>query len=515
MHISITGGGAVGAGALISLADHLMHYQVRRPFEVTLIEKSAEFGQGLAYGTDVMTHLLNMPSGTMSIRRHNKMDFVEWLNDGDNHQADDADISNYTAESFVPRKIFGSYIFKRLRQAVVSLENMGGSISLLNNTEAVSMSRSGNAWQIALAGGSNVTSDYAFLCPGNQPSQKFPHLRSNENYISDAWPATKVAKDDVVYIIGSSLTAIDVLKTLKANGHEGKIYFLSRRGYLPRVRYAANKWVLSELHPANPANDSSVTLKAFRKKYLEELSRRSSELQPYAELRRIKRNSIRDTLEQDIALAEAANSPFFDVLKALDEVVSELWNRLPDGDKIEFEHRYRSIWNAYSYAMPIDTAKVVLSCMEFDQLEVLGGFKDIEFDAKQQKFIAFDASGLPLQIESGGVVINATGPSQDLQSVQNPLLRQMYQDGLLSTHSAGGVNVDFETCQTINAEHQINENLYLIGSLTRGVHFYTNSLEQNLTCMNRAINHMIRHAGLAIKPGPAATTAYSCVPPTI
>jgi uncharacterized NAD(P)/FAD-binding protein YdhS len=59
--IAIIGGGF--SGSLVAV--NLLH-SATMPLSIKLIERSAEVGRGLAYGTQVDSHLLNVPAGQMS-----------------------------------------------------------------------------------------------------------------------------------------------------------------------------------------------------------------------------------------------------------------------------------------------------------------------------------------------------------------------------------------------------------------------------------------------------------------
>jgi uncharacterized NAD(P)/FAD-binding protein YdhS len=72
--IIIIGGGASG----VLLALHLLRGPDRR-FEVTIIERRAELGAGVAYATNHPDHLLNVRASNMSAFPDDPGHFVRWL----------------------------------------------------------------------------------------------------------------------------------------------------------------------------------------------------------------------------------------------------------------------------------------------------------------------------------------------------------------------------------------------------------------------------------------------------
>ncbi|MFD0529151.1 SidA/IucD/PvdA family monooxygenase [Kitasatospora arboriphila] len=82
--------------------------------------------------------------------------------------------------------------------------------------------------------------DYAVLCVGGDSPKDVYGLTGSGNFIGDPYPITQklqsVAPDQHVAVIGSGLTAVDIIISLASRGHRGRISLLSRRGMLPGVR---------------------------------------------------------------------------------------------------------------------------------------------------------------------------------------------------------------------------------------------------------------------------------------
>src|SRR6185369_16330321 len=105
--ITIIGGGASGT----LLAINLLRAEHFETFTVNLIERREKVGVGVAFSTDKDTHLLNVPAGKMGAFPDEIDHFHRWLK-GNGYE--------YSADDFVPRKIFGQYLRGLLQAAAES-----------------------------------------------------------------------------------------------------------------------------------------------------------------------------------------------------------------------------------------------------------------------------------------------------------------------------------------------------------------------------------------------------------
>jgi uncharacterized NAD(P)/FAD-binding protein YdhS len=194
---------------------------------VVLIERAPErIGRGVAYSTQESNHLLNVRAGNMSAFPDDPNHFCNWL------QAKGSD----DPKCFVPRHIYGDYLSETLTACQARWPDR---IRIVKG-EAVSITEIDDAAVIHLADGDPITADRLVLSLGNLP----PHdpvdgLRrqlSPQRYIADPWSysaGAELFEQDVVLIIGTGLTAVDVILKLVSGGFKGKIMALSRRGLRP------------------------------------------------------------------------------------------------------------------------------------------------------------------------------------------------------------------------------------------------------------------------------------------
>ncbi|WP_335036347.1 FAD/NAD(P)-binding protein [Nostoc sp.] len=100
--IAIIGGGFSGSLVAANLLRN-----ATMPLSIKLIERNSEVGRGVAYGTPVDCHLLNVPAGKMSAFADEPNHFLNWLHENGHEQV--------TPSTFVPRRVYGDYVQATLK----------------------------------------------------------------------------------------------------------------------------------------------------------------------------------------------------------------------------------------------------------------------------------------------------------------------------------------------------------------------------------------------------------------
>ena len=160
--VAIVGGGFSGAMLAARLAE--------RGLASTLVNRTADFGLGVAYSTPFDGHLLNVRSGRMSALAGQPDHFVRWLEANYPDLADPA--------GFAPRRVFGRYVEDRLRAVEVASP---GLIRRLV-AEVASITDAG----IRLADGRHIRAGSVVLATGN-PAPGTAGAGVSERIIPDPW----------------------------------------------------------------------------------------------------------------------------------------------------------------------------------------------------------------------------------------------------------------------------------------------------------------------------------------
>src|ERR1700733_10361967 len=141
--IAIVGAGCSGALAAL----HLLRSQ--RPVRIHLIEPRSIAGTGLAYSTNCLQHLLNVPSRCMSVSPAAPQDFVEWLKHDSGSPVD--------PDAFAPRASFGRYVSDRLETA--RCEARPHSVLVRHPAGVLDIDRCEECAVLQLSDGSRVEAD--------------------------------------------------------------------------------------------------------------------------------------------------------------------------------------------------------------------------------------------------------------------------------------------------------------------------------------------------------------------
>ncbi|OAR01180.1 hypothetical protein LLEC1_03861, partial [Akanthomyces lecanii] len=177
----------------------------------------------------------------------------------------------------------------------------------------------------------------------------------------------------------------------------------------------------------------------------------------------LERDSPLEQLETDLAAAQEGRVRWQSILNGTAPVIERYWNSLSPTSQQLFMEKFNSAWMTYRHAMPIKNAKRVLNLLKKSQLQVVRG-DSISWDGM---FKAKTSAGV---LETP-YVVEATGQESHFNRINSPLLKSAVAKGLLTPHAAGGVVVDFQSLQA-------SKGLYVMGSLTRGTHFYVSATDR-------------------------------------
>ncbi|HUN35849.1 MAG TPA: FAD/NAD(P)-binding protein [Trebonia sp.] len=493
--VAVVGMGATGTLAAIQLIDQLTRQGVAERVELYLLEKGEKIGAGVAYGTKRPEHLLNMQADTMSAIPGDPGHFVEWLT------AHSPAGLAATSRSYAPRYLYGQYLRQCLDEQVRRGEEAGLAVTV---AQAEVTGAHVSDEKVVLESDAGLPPfDYAALCLGDLPATTFQELRQHPRYRHSPWGPG--AMDGVpagarVGIVGTSLTAVDVLLSLRAQGHYGPIVCASRRRGLPKVQPATRTPYVCRHVTGQALRDSTagfsepLTLAKAAALYEAELAEVLPRPVDWPSVIEPPACSAASQLRADIAQAEAGQVDWYLALDATSDITPSVWRHLSDEGKSAFLRRYSSVWSMYRHPMPLVNARLVADLFEQGVLEVVTGLNAVTATLNGR----FELSGT--QQRTVDYLVNATGTGTQPWLTGSPLLGTLLGQGHLRAHPLGGVDVDFDTLQAYRRDGALSRRLFFIGPLTRGVHFYTNSIETNLANAERMSAHAVRLIAGEIKP---------------
>lgn len=296
LDVAIVGGGFSGCAVAANLAR-----RAGPDLAVALFEPD-ELGRGAAYGTRHREHLLNTRAHLMSIYADDPDHFVRWLG------------LRGGPLDFMPRQLYGEYIADVARQTFTRPR----FTHVRDRVRRVYSSDDGG-FIVDASAGVRFGARAVVLATGNPPPREdfLPAaVRGHPGFIADPWRFDYRIVGGHVLVIGTGLTALDVLVALDASGHRGTVHMLSRSCRFPTVH--ANV-VPYDVIPALDSHDTRALLRSFRR-HLDEASRRG-----------------------------------FDWRAVIDAVRPEseaIWRRLSSIEQRRFERHLRSRWERHRHRAP-------------------------------------------------------------------------------------------------------------------------------------------------------------------
>ena len=399
-NVLIVGGGFSGT----MLAVQLMRRNLS--LAIAVVDKASRPGRGLAYGTEHLSHLLNVPAGQMTALPEEPDHFVRWAQ---------ANYSSTTQSgSFLPRLVYGRYIESLFDDATSqgTAEN-----PKCFKDEAIGIGRSGSQFVVQLEQGEKLVAEVVVLATGNLPpsNPRIPGLpATGQPALPSAW--SRDALDGIpqagsVLLIGSGLTAVDVAVALDAKGYGGNIHVVSRHGLLPQCHKRTEGW-RQFWHEGSPR----TTRELFR--------------------------LIRDEVE--IALAEGVD--WRTVIDTLRPVTQEIWKSLGHAEKTRFLRHVRAYWDTHRHRVAPEIDNTLNRLKAEGRLHIYAG--RITNYAKQPNSVevTLRLRGSEQQKRlSVDRVINCTGSETDCRRVHDRLLKSLFVEGLARPDDLFlGLNVNAE-----------------------------------------------------------------------
>ncbi|MEA2553839.1 MAG: hypothetical protein QOJ65_2015 [Fimbriimonadaceae bacterium] len=437
--LAIVGGGFSGTMTAV----HLLK-SARGPLDLHMVERKPAWGRGVAYGTRYGSHLLNVPAAKMSAFPSDPDHFFRWL------QAHPELLSAPPQPGmFAPRKVYGAYIQSLLAEAEAQAPV---EVQVTQWTdEAIDLHVVDDHGRLVLESGATIDVDTVILAIGNFPPGH-PHLAdrgffASDRYVGDPWVKGNldaVKPDDSVLLIGSGLTALDLVLGMRERGHQGEVHMLSRRGQLPQRHQP------SEAYPP----------------YLDgELPRTIREL--------VKR------VRAELAWAAQKGVDWRPVLDALRPRTQEIWRALPLREQRRFLDHVRPYWEVHRHRMPPDAAalgeemlasgRLHLHSARLLSMEEKGDAVAVRFrtrGAEEEKTISVQR------------VINCTGPECDYRRMRHPLAASLLGQGLVRPDDlALGLDTDSRGA-LVDAEGNVSGLLYTLGPLRKGTLWETTAVPE-------------------------------------
>jgi len=437
--IAIIGGGASGTITAIHLLE-----EFKTPLKIYLLERrqKAVF-RGVAYATELEFEPLNVPAGKMSIFSDAPLDFYHWLLENKQQVSTEP----ITADSYVSRRWFGDYLAERLARSKARAK---GALQIIfaEATEITNNSSNQN-YRIKLADGTYIKAGYLVFATGNEPpAEALNNLETailGQNYIPDPWkvhPFQQLSPDDDVLVLGTGLSMVDHVISLRKRNHRGKIFAFSRHGFLPLTQQAGQQ---GQVTFSYQTSDILNILKDLRA-------------------------GIADSKKQGVDWQQVINS--------LRDDTPAIWRGLSPESKRLFLRRLKPFWEIHRHRMPIDSARIIDEMKQTGKLEILHGKKDrIVIEAGRFAFI-FTQPGLGIRSVAINHVINCTGPAGNYSGYGNQLIRHLLSRGWMKQDELGlGIETGYSG-EIITASGNALPNAFAVGPLRKATEWESTAIRE-------------------------------------
>jgi uncharacterized NAD(P)/FAD-binding protein YdhS len=424
--ITIVGAGYSGVLTAVNILRQNPGTQIR----VILVDRNTRPGRGLAYRTWDDNLLLNVPAGNMSALTDEPNHFVQFCQDID---------PAFNAGTFVSRRLYGDYLEFILRQ-----ETERNRETLLEKIHceaiAVRQQSGDNAFQVELADGRSFRSDQVVLAFGHfAPANPAPITNVYETgiYVRNPWDSAAlecIPGDAAVALLGTGLTALDVLFRLTSNNDTRKIYLISRRGLFPQPHRSHPKVPLVAGFPAFLENLPPTVRAYFRALRVE-----------------IKKNA-------------AQGGDWRDVINALRPHTPEIWRRFSAKERQKFLSRVVPYWDIHRHRLAPAAHLRLMGMLKSGQVEAIAGYvQDYKIRSKNVSIeIRERHTGRSRELNVGRVV-NCTGPNCNIAKITAPLIVQLRNEGYLKQDpNKLGFEVN-DRYQVINYQGDPARNLFYVG----------------------------------------------------
>jgi uncharacterized NAD(P)/FAD-binding protein YdhS len=406
----------------------------------------------------------------MGIILGNPADFQEWVIAHENnfnelltcpHHAspNDEQCNHY------PREIMGEYLEARFREAHQKAQSIGLGIDLFAMSEVIDLEEKNDKIHLSvmdLRSGSifSRVTDRVLLATGHW----FEKAKSNR-YFPSPWPASdllnRIPEGEKVAVIGTSLSAIEVVLTLTSEGQfirddsERLVYMpppnprrltlYSRRGFLPRVRGKMGKYrnkflTRNNIESLIAENQGYLNLEAVFQLLNMDLEAAYGHKINWREVVNPGRPPA-DLLKHYLKDARIGDDPdgeliWQTVLHQSFDMLREIYLRLSLEDRERFDNKYTSVFFSHAATQPTVNAEKMLALMKSGLVEVIKLGRDYKFNRNNTKevyeFIYKGAAG-NTKTDAYRYVVNARGQAKSLEADSASLTKNLLKRNIVQT----------------------------------------------------------------------------------
>jgi uncharacterized NAD(P)/FAD-binding protein YdhS len=341
-------------------------------------------------------------------------------------------------ERFIPRMIYGDYLRALMHQQLQAPADSAPVSTTFVDGDAVNVVCEGNGTSVCLSDGTRLEADRVVLATGNEPPAGFPgctELTDHPAWIGNPWQTWETrlpVSGGTVVLLGTGLTTVDAIITLRTLGWQGLVHAVSRNGWLPHSHFRGIEY------PEFPPEGVDLPSLGLRELLV--------------------------LMEQHCArLRDLGASPAI-IVDKMRPYTQKIWQQFTLDEKKEFARRYSARWNVLRHRIPPEIHAQVTTAQLTGQLRVhSAAIERVEAEGNRVRVHLNGGKSL-----TGDLVINATGPQSRFTQTRSVLLGNLLRGGLVSPDDMDmGVRVDGDHT-VIDRQGHRSKVLLALGPLLRG-----------------------------------------------
>lgn len=411
-----------------------------RPLHVVVINDRDSLGRGVAYGLRRPEYLLNVAARNMSAFPDESEHFLHWLRTRAEFEAT-PDIE--LRERFVPRQIYGDYLRSIVQHHLQSPTDTTRVTSQFVTGEAIDIEPRGGRAVVRLADGSTLTVDRVVLATGNEPPAPLPGaetLIAHPGWVGNPWQKWEhlvPRHDGTIAILGTGLTAVDAILTLRDIGWLGGFHAISRHGWFPHAHFRGIEY------PEFPPAGFDLTTAGL--------------------------DELRVLIGAHCAILHERNANPAIIVDKLRPHTQRIWQSFTRDEKLTFARDHAARWNVLRHRIAPDIYAQITSSQLTGQLKVHAA-RVTELEAAKDRIRINLEEREPVVAD---LVINATGPSTKFTATRSTLLRNLLGRGVIAPDDVDmGISVDRDHT-VLTAAGDRSPWLLAVGPTLRGTYWET------------------------------------------
>ena len=435
--------GIIGLGFSGTMVLRHLAAQTTCTYDILAYDTPDMMAKGRAYSTHEPQHFLNVPASNMSAYPDACADFVEWMErcpEKWRRLHPDFTQAHFRPDDFAPRMVYAAYLQDILDGALSLASANGHHVSLI----PALVSEVDEQLNITNSDGQIETVDYLILASGHFGQRGLSAGRQQEEngtFLENPWQPEAAqsfwdhfenqrwnAASHIV-IMGTGLSCIDMLHSLKNRHFPGRITAVSRNGILP--------------HPHKsglPCLSASENMENFPKTA----------------------QGLHQKILLDIEKAEMQGINWRAFIDSLRPVTNLFWQKLPTAEKSAFIEQHLSWWSSLRHRMSTTSFDMVAKAREDGSLSILAArINSIEPDNNGYRLSLSTAYSHGTQDLHADAVINTCGFSYQLKDDGESLPGHLLAQKLIKASTLGiGLQA--------GSDGKIGERIYALGPLLFG-----------------------------------------------